>query len=232
MKENFAIIFDLDGTLANTIPSICKALADAFKNFNIQPPTKESLYKSAQKEEFMSMFGTTEYGILKIHCPEKSEELFAEYLRLYALYTSEESPKAFDGIIPILQKLENANIPMALVTGKSLASAYYSIGKYNLDGFFDYVEIGGDTSSVKTIRIKAILERWKKPLGNIYYLGDSPHDVDEAKAIQTAIDAVTDGLVRVFKGNDEITDLDAEIEISEGDVFTFVRLTMLSGRMW
>ena len=58
------------------------------------------------------------------------------------------------------------------------------------------------------------------------------NDVDEVKAIQTAIDAVTDGLVRVFKGNDEITDLDAEIEITEGDVFTFVRLTMLSGRMW
>ena len=58
------------------------------------------------------------------------------------------------------------------------------------------------------------------------------NDVDEARAIQTAIDAVTDGLVRVFKGNVEITDLDAEIEISEGDVFTFVRLTMLSGRMW
>ena len=58
------------------------------------------------------------------------------------------------------------------------------------------------------------------------------NNVDEAQAIQTAIDAVTDGLVRVFKSNDEITDLDAEIEISEGDVFTFVRLTMLSGRMW
>jgi hypothetical protein len=58
------------------------------------------------------------------------------------------------------------------------------------------------------------------------------NEIDEAKAIQTAMDAVTDGLVRVFKGNDEITDLDAEIEIAEGDVFTFVRLTMLSGRMW
>ena len=58
------------------------------------------------------------------------------------------------------------------------------------------------------------------------------NEIDEAKAIETAIDAVTDGLVRVFKSNDEITDLDAEIEISEGDVFTFVRLTMLSGRMW
>ena len=58
------------------------------------------------------------------------------------------------------------------------------------------------------------------------------NEIDEAKATHTAIDAVTDGLVRVFKGNDEITDLDAEIEIAEDDVFTFVRLTMLSGRMW
>ncbi len=56
--------------------------------------------------------------------------------------------------------------------------------------------------------------------------------IDEEKAIKTAIEAVTDGLVRVFKGKDEITDLDGAIEISESDVFTFVRLTMLSGRMW
>ncbi len=57
-------------------------------------------------------------------------------------------------------------------------------------------------------------------------------NIDEEKSISTAIDAVKDGLVRVFKGNDEIINLDAEIDISEGDVFTFVRLTMLSGRMW
>ena len=55
---------------------------------------------------------------------------------------------------------------------------------------------------------------------------------DEADAVRAAIGAVTDGLVRVFRGNDEISDPDAEIEIAEGDVFTFVRLTMLSGRMW
>ena len=58
------------------------------------------------------------------------------------------------------------------------------------------------------------------------------NEIDEAKAMETAIEAVEDGLVRVFKGNDEITELDSELEITEGDVFTFVRLTMLSGRMW
>ena len=56
--------------------------------------------------------------------------------------------------------------------------------------------------------------------------------IDETKAIETALCAVNDGLVRVFKGNDELTELSQEIKISEGDVFSFVRLTMLSGRMW
>ena len=58
------------------------------------------------------------------------------------------------------------------------------------------------------------------------------NETDEEKAIETAMDAVKDGLVRIFKGNDELTELNEEIDITEGDVFTFVRLTMLSGRMW
>lgn len=56
--------------------------------------------------------------------------------------------------------------------------------------------------------------------------------VCEEKAIKTAVEAWEDGLVRIFKGGEELTELDGDIEIKEGDVFTFVRLTMLSGRMW
>ena len=54
----------------------------------------------------------------------------------------------------------------------------------------------------------------------------------EEKAINTALEAVTDGIVRVFRGDEELTDIDKKIQICEGDVFTFVKLTMLSGRMW
>ena len=55
---------------------------------------------------------------------------------------------------------------------------------------------------------------------------------DEVKAIAAATEAVSDGLVRVFRGSVEITGPDTGITVAEGDVFTFVRLTMLSGRMW
>lgn len=56
--------------------------------------------------------------------------------------------------------------------------------------------------------------------------------VNEEKAAQTAIEAFSDGLVRIFKGNEELTVLDGEIEVGEGDVFTFVKLTMLTGTLF
>ena len=57
-------------------------------------------------------------------------------------------------------------------------------------------------------------------------------EIDEKKAIDTAITAVEDGIVRIFKDGAELSGLDEKITVNEGDRFTFVRLTMLSGRMW
>jgi len=57
-------------------------------------------------------------------------------------------------------------------------------------------------------------------------------DVSEERAIETALQAVQDGIVRIFKGSEEITLDDGNIEIKEGDTLTFVKLAMLSGRLW
>ncbi len=56
--------------------------------------------------------------------------------------------------------------------------------------------------------------------------------VNEEKAVAAAVEAVEDGLVRIFKGNEELCALDGEIEIAEGDTLTFVKLTMLTGTLF
>ncbi len=53
-----------------------------------------------------------------------------------------------------------------------------------------------------------------------------------SEAIIIARTAIEDGLVRVFQNEQELTNFDEAIEVNEDDIFTFVRLTMLSGRMW
>lgn len=53
-----------------------------------------------------------------------------------------------------------------------------------------------------------------------------------AEAQENAIQCFEDGIYRIFLDEEPLEDLDTEISITEENVFTFVRLTMLAGRMW
>ncbi len=53
-----------------------------------------------------------------------------------------------------------------------------------------------------------------------------------SKALECAYLAYEDGIYRVFIGEAEAGGLNEPLEVQEGDVLTFIRLTMLAGRMW
>lgn len=55
---------------------------------------------------------------------------------------------------------------------------------------------------------------------------------DLGKAVDNALQSFEDGIYRVFVGEKVLEKLDEEINLSENDQLTFIRLTMLSGRMW
>lgn len=63
-------------------------------------------------------------------------------------------------------------------------------------------------------------------------LGFSDTPADEAKAIQTALAGFSDGLYRIFRNNTELTDLNAPLNLQEGDNFTIIRLVMLTGGLF
>lgn len=52
------------------------------------------------------------------------------------------------------------------------------------------------------------------------------------KALETAYLAYEDGIYEVFIGDREAGTLDEVLEIKDGDVLTFIKFTMLVGRMW
>lgn len=51
-------------------------------------------------------------------------------------------------------------------------------------------------------------------------------------AVQNALQCYEDGIFRLFIGEEEAGPIDTPIQLCEGDTLTFVRLTMLAGRMW
>lgn len=60
--------------------------------------------------------------------------------------------------------------------------------------------------------------------------GDKEQDIQ--KAVDNALLAFRDGLFCMFINGTQVTEADRAIELQEDDVLTFIRLTMLTGRMW
>ncbi len=54
-------------------------------------------------------------------------------------------------------------------------------------------------------------------------------DGDPEAAAENALQCFADGIYRVFYGEEELEKIDGEIPWKDGEVFTFIRLTMLSG---
>ena len=55
---------------------------------------------------------------------------------------------------------------------------------------------------------------------------------DPDQAVQAAIQAFTDGLVRIFVNDRELESLDGPMELRDGDEVTILRLVMLTGGLF
>lgn len=55
---------------------------------------------------------------------------------------------------------------------------------------------------------------------------------EEDQAIANALQCFEDGIYRVFVGQEQLQKLEDKVTLSEESELTFVRLTMLAGRMW
>ncbi len=89
-------------------------------------------------------------------------------------------------------------------------------------------ENGGNISPLSESQISDMSEIGKIAFGINY--GEKKADYD--KAVETALQAYEDGLFRIFIRENEVGSLSDSISLSENDSVTFIKLTMLSGRMW
>ena len=57
-------------------------------------------------------------------------------------------------------------------------------------------------------------------------------EADFQKAADNAIQCFEDGIYRIFLDERPLESLEEEIRVTDENTFTFVRLTMLTGRLW
>lgn len=165
------VIFDLDGTLGDTLPVCFQAFRNTFEQY---------LGQRFADSEIRAMFGPSEEGVLRKHLPDAWAQALETYLREYEqAHAGCTAP--FTGIESVLQVLQARGKRLAIVTGKGRRSAEISTRMLGLDGYFDGMETGSPEGPRKPEAIRAVLARWKLAPAHVACVGDAPSDILAAK---------------------------------------------------
>lgn len=175
-----AIIFDLDGTIADTLP-LC---ISAFKK-SIEP----LLGKKLNDEEIMATFGPSEEGTIRKLIPLQEEQGVKDYLHHYeSLHGT--CPVVFPGIQELLKFLRDKGLQLAMVTGKGIHSTRLSLKQFDIVSYFEVLETGSPDGPNKVNGIRKVLKRLNVNAKESLYVGDAPSDIRYCKEIGIPIAAI------------------------------------------
>lgn len=163
-------IFDLDGTLLDTIPVCYVAFRKTFQKY---------LGRHYSDQEITSLFGPTEEGIFKKILPHCWQDALADYL--YEYEKEQKGMTPFPGIIDALTLLKRKRQHLAIVSGKGSASMGISLKETGLSPFFEIVVTGSETRADKPFHIRQVLKNWDIDPEETAYIGDTAYDVKAAK---------------------------------------------------
>lgn len=165
-----AIIFDFDGTVADTLPICFYSFNKVFKEFD---------RINLSDTEIVKMFGPSEVGIILNNLKsDRKNEAVEKYYEHYT-YAHSEHLKESKEILQLLNYLKEQNYLLAIVTGKSFRSLELSLNYLNLNHIFDYIVTADDVTKPKPDNegIIKVLDKFNISEDEAIFVGDSDADV-------------------------------------------------------
>lgn len=171
------IIFDMDGTILNTLEDLKNSL-----NYVLQ----QAGYQTRTLEEVRTFVGngirkTIERALPSDIEEEKVDELFSLFMDYYAIHNTDNT-KPYNGVIELLKELKHLGYKTAIVSNKQ-DSAVKSLCKKFFTGLFD-VEIGEKENIAKKPEpdeVNEVLKILNIDRTKSIYIGDSEVDIQTAQ---------------------------------------------------
>lgn len=186
------VIFDLDGTLIDTLDDLKKGINFALKElgYNI----------SYTKEETKMLIGEGTRNLCKRaiknipHSEEQEEILFKEFTKQYKLHQLDDTAP-FYHVEELLKELKNNNIKTAVLSNKVEQNVIDILNYLKLDSYFEIIR--GQRKDIPLKPNPESLNMLIKDLGfnkeDILYVGDSDVDMIVSKNANVDVCAVTYG---------------------------------------
>ncbi len=169
------LLFDFDGTIGNSLPSVGGAFLETLKRYGFDNLTLEDMRKCIGpplQYSFSHFFGLDE---------KECEEAIATYREYHAKFAHLNKP--FDGIEDALHTLRNRGFRLAVATTKRESSAVSLLDRFGLLPLFDLVagEAEGRRSEKSEVVQYALTALGSAP-EDALMIGDRLYDVEGAAA--------------------------------------------------
>jgi pyrophosphatase PpaX len=179
------VLFDLDGTLADTIPLIVASYQHAFRAV---------LGEEIAQDRARAWIGRPLLDALLEESPEHGHELDRVY-REWNLANTDRLIRRYPGMPELLLALGAAGVRMAVATSKRRETAYLALRGVGLDGLVEVAAALEDTGTHKPDPAPLLFATRALEVapGECVYVGDAVVDVRAAQAAGMDAVAVTWG---------------------------------------
>ena len=179
-----AVLFDLDGTLLDSVPAILLANKEVCSLMKLP-------YDEIRWRNYIGIPLTVQ--ALK-YAGDRASEFIDNYRIVYRKYQSEDT-RLFPSTLTMLDKIKSNGYLTALVTSKSARATQDAIQRTGMIGKFDTIITADDVQNYKPHPeplLKALDALAIKPEDAIY-VGDSLFDIDTAQKAEVAMVCVSWG---------------------------------------
>ena len=191
-------LFDIDGTLIDTGGAGTRSWKHAFDKLYGIPADIGEHSKSGETDPTVAR-KTFEETMGREPTEEELSGLFAAYLyRLADEVATSEGYRVLEGVHDLLAMLSDAGTMLGIVSGAMEGAARVKLGRGDLNRYFVFGGYGSDSPD-RTRLTRAAIDKASMLHGHdvqpshVFVVGDTPLDVDAAKAVDAVAVAVATG---------------------------------------
>jgi len=199
-----AVLFDFDGTLADTNPLIIRTFTETFASLLPERPFTMA--------EILECIGPTLDQTGEIYFPDNPNKFVEAYRALNSKY-HDEMIELYPRITEMLETLKQMDLKLAIVSSKRRDFVIRGLKQTNLFEFFDYIVAGDDVVNPKphSEPLDKAMAHYGLTPAECLMVGDNSHDVDAAKA--SGVKSIAVGWA--FKGVDYLKKLNPDYLIDD-----------------
>ena len=179
------VVFDLDGTLIDTMPFVIEGLAKVVTPYRRRPTP----------EEVMSCLGGPSDACVRrlLGGPEHVAEALAAYFEFLRQHDHVADP--FRGARTLLRQLRSASVRVGIWTGRERNTTAARLQALSWEHWFDPVVCGDDLPSHKPdpAGLLKIVRHWQLKPRQVLFVGDSDQDIEGGCAAGVPMLAIDHG---------------------------------------